>query len=501
MAGMPDFANKMKTIKDTAYIWMTVGAVMLSSCRKFLDIELPADKFAAEQAYQNDSSAGAVLSGILSSAASSPIYGSPNTYDALGFTSSLYTDDLTQIQTNPLALGNSTISLYYTNTLSSANGIQWTLLYRQIYACNLAIENIEKYKNRLASYDQWMGEALFLRAFSYFELINLYGNVPLALASDYNLNAKLPRSPKSEVYQQLIADLRQAEALLGNSYLDGRGNVSLNRVRPNRPAASALLARVYLYTGNDQQAEIQAAKVIGNTAQYQLDALNSVFLANSKETIWALAPQAPAAVRDYSLYDNGAPSIAANQSALALLLPAAMSQGLANSFETGDGRFDSWVTLRTTASSPLNGKFYFPAKYRSRTNGTEFNIILRLGEQYLIRAEARARQHNIAGAVADLNLLRSRARNRAIPGALPDYPVSMDQQACLSAILKERRVELFSEQAHRFYDLKRFGLIDAIMASYAPGKGGTWESYKQLWPIPANDLEFNPNLSQTPGYR
>lgn len=491
----------MKILKKQLLILIGItGSLMISSCKKFLDTSLPIDRLPAGEAYQNDSSAGAVLTGIIGTAASLPVYGSINSFDGLGFATSLYADDLTHIQSSPIIQSTALTGLYYSNTLSPQSALHWSLLYRQIYSCNLAIENLAANQHKLSKYDQWMGEALFMRAFSFFDLVNLYGDVPLALVSDYSVNNNLRRSPKAQVYVQMIQDLKQAESMLPRIYLSGTASPTSNRTRPNRAAATALLSRILLYVGDYTGAERHASSLIDQRSDYELAALNSVFLANSKETIWALAPQAGTAVRDFFLYNNGAPITLPTLAALSNLVPAAMSTGLVASFQPGDLRIDNWTLQRSTTTAPANGRFYFPNKYKSGTNGAEFNIILRLAEQYLIRAEARARTNNITGAVADLNLIRARARDTGIAGALPDYPTTLTLQGCLDAVLKERRVELFTEQGHRFYDIKRFGLIDGIMNVYAPLKGADWESFKQYWPIPANDIQFNPNLSQTPGY-
>ena len=491
----------MKSIKTQLLILISLtGCLILGSCKKILDIPLPTDRLPAEQAYENDKSAGAVLTGIISTAAGLPVYGSVNSFDGLGFATSLYADDLTHIQSAPVLQGTALTAQYYSNTLSGQSAVQWSLLYRQIYSCNLAIENLGANQTKLSNYNQWMGEALFMRAFSFFDLVNLYGDVPLALVSDYNVNNNLSRSPKAKVYAQIVQDLKQAESMLPMGYLSGTASPTNNRTRPNRAAASALLSRVLLYIGDYTGAEQHATSVIDQSADYQLSPLNSVFLANSKETIWALAPETSTAVRDFFLYNNGAPATLPTLSALSTFVPAAMSTELIASFQPGDLRMDNWTLLRSTTTSPANGRFYFPNKYKSRTNGAEFNIMLRLAEQYLIRAEARAKTNNIPGAVADLNVIRARARNTAIAGALADYPTTLTLQEFMDAVLQERRLELFTEQGHRFYDLKRLGLIDHIMNLYAPQKGASWSSFKQYWPIPANDIQFNPNLSQTPGY-
>src|SRR5690606_19066848 len=109
-------------------------------------------------------------------------------------------------------------------------------------------------------------------------------------------------------------------------------------------------------------------------------------------------------------------------------------------------------------------------------------------EQYLIRAEARAQLSNIAGAQADLNKIRIRA-------GLGETLAS-SQNELLTAILQERRFELFTEHGHRFFDLKRTGNLDNVLGS-KPG----WNTTDRLFPLPEKELLLNPNLlPQNPGY-
>ena len=123
-------------------------------------------------------------------------------------------------------------------------------------------------------------------------------------------------------------------------------------------------------------------------------------------------------------------------------------------------------------------------------------MVLRLGEQYLIRAEARAMLGNIGGAQADLNAIRNRA-------GLANYSGATDQTSLLSALLTERRHELLCEWGHRWFDLKRTHNIDAVMTSLMLIKSNgatTWQSYKQVYPIPIEALNSSPNLIQNNGY-
>ena len=152
-----------------------------------------------------------------------------------------------------------------------------------IYKSNAIIEGLssssgvsENLKNQL------MGEAKFVRAFCHFYLVNLWGDVPLILTTDYKTNNSILRTEKGQVYQQIIADLKDAQGLLANDYSFSDNQ----RIRANSAVATALLARVYLYKEDWANAEAEATAVINNTAQYNLEPnLANVFRTTSKEAI------------------------------------------------------------------------------------------------------------------------------------------------------------------------------------------------------------------------
>jgi hypothetical protein len=102
---------------------------------------------------------------------------------------------------------------------------------------------------------------------------------------------------------------------------------------------------------------------------------------------------------------------------------------------------------------------------------------------------------DLSGAIADINIIRSRA-------GLPNLSDTLSQEQLLKAILQERRVELFAEGGNRWFDIKRLAVIDEIMSTATPlkGQGTTWKSYQQLYPIPFSELQNDPNLKQNPGY-
>jgi len=252
-----------------------------------------------------------------------------------------------------------------------------------------------------------------------------------------------------------------------------------------------LLARVYLYTEHWQDAETEATKVIGNTALYTLITdPNNAFLKNNKEALWQLQP----VLNGYNSFDG---FVFIRTSVPDLFYePVSLRAAFLNNFELGDKRKTAWVDSITIDTDT----YYYPTKYDVKggdpgTAVTEYPTIMRLAEVYLIRAEARAQQNNVGGAQADLNVIRTRA-------GLANTSAS-DKVALLLAVEKERRIELFTEWGHRWFDLKRTGKIDAVMSMVAPLKGGgAWNTDMQLYPIPANEILLNPKLApQNPGYK
>ncbi len=361
----------------------------------------------------------------------------------------------------------------------------WGECYQLIFYANAVIEGVQEPVISPAVRNQLMGEALFLRAFLHHYLVSFYGMVPLVTTTHAATNNKAERAPQDTVYKQIIADLQQAQQLLGNDYYTPLWTVTPERVRPNKWAATAMLARVYLYTKQYALAEAEATKLINYTAAYNLVSLDSVFLKNNRESIWQL--QSIATGVDTW---EGAQRILTSRPDN--FKPVSMSHMLYNGFEVGDQRKIKW-TGRITA----DGRQYpFPHKYKvmsnNSSNKSEYLVVLRLAEQYLIRAEARAWQGDITGARADLDDIRRRA-------GLLDTRAN-DRNALLLAIEQERRVELFAEWGHRWLDLKRTGRIDAVMSVATAQKGGVWKSHQQWYPIMDTEIRANPNLKQTPGY-
>lgn len=447
-------------------------------CKKFLEIPPPKTDIETSNVFTNSTTANATVLAIYSKT----LYdrGLPYTLSML---TGLASDEL---KNNAVAVPD--IATFYNNNLNSLNGFlysdYWSQGYNFIYSANSIIDGV-KSSGQLSSElkNQLTGEAKFIRAFWYFNLVNLFGDVPLIISTDYALNASSSRTAVSEIYQQIIADLKEAKTLLHDNYIDVDGvTTTFERARPNKSVASALLSRVYLYTNDWPNAESEATGIINNSA-YRLVSIDSVFLKNNNETILAFQPNPGVSYstpEGYGYILNGTPATGSS------LNSATISPTLINAFESNDIRKTKWIGVYST--------YMFPYKYKvkSGTSLTEYSVVLRLAEQFLIRAEARAQQNKLAEGLQDVNKVRSRA-------GLTDTSTA-NKDVLLNIILHERQVEMFSEYGHRWFDLKRTGKIDQIMTSVAPQKGATWSSYKSLFPIPQKELDSDPNLKQNPGY-
>ncbi|MDR3712312.1 MAG: RagB/SusD family nutrient uptake outer membrane protein [Puia sp.] len=449
-------------------------------CRKFVQVSPPATILVESNVYSTPASAASVLTSIYDNMAQGGL--SEGIY-SISFLEGLQADELTNYSSDPV------LSQFYINALTSMpNAYFWTELYQEIYVANAAIEGVTGSTALSTSLKQQLiGEAEFMRAFLHFYAVNLYGSVPLVTTTNYLTNNTIKPSSSADVYAQIVSDLTDAQTKLSANFLAGDAQTTTTeRVRPTQWAAEALLARVYLYEGKWDSAEAQATTVINNSALFSLDSLSNSFLMNSTEAIWQLEAANPGynTLDGYDFILTGPPGSSVS--------PVAIDSFLLNSFEPGDERFSNWLGVDSSTGT----KYYYPFKYKSGNYGdpvTEYLMVFRLAEQYLIRAEARAHEGtNLSGAASDLNVIRTRA-------GLPNTSASL-QTDLLYAIYHERQVELFTEWGHRWFDLKRTARIDSVMGIVTPAKGGVWNSDWSLLPIPQSEILINSNLNQNPGY-
>ncbi len=254
----------MKNFKITLFGLMLL--LNLVGCDSFVDVETPNSQLTGVTVFEDRTTANAALIDIYSKLRDTGLLaGNAN---GSGVCLGLYADELTYY-------GNTddNTSFIFNNTMLATTPMAsqlWNESYHQIYCANAVIYGCQN-STGLSTTDknQFIGEATFIRALVHFYLMNLNGDVPYITTTDYEVNRLVSRMPTSEVYNNIIADLQQAIALLPVAYF------SPDRVRPNRSTASALLARVFLYNGNWAEASNAASAVLNNASE-PFDAVHKI---------------------------------------------------------------------------------------------------------------------------------------------------------------------------------------------------------------------------------
>lgn len=461
----------------TLYIGVIFVVSILSSCKKFVTLEdapglIPTQSIFADSASATSAVVGFYALYMEGTTITSSLNGRMTLFPGL------LSDELARTSSNGFE------TPFYQNALTAQSDDRaiWRNLYQYIYHMNACIEGVNASAGISGDLKlKLTAECKFWRAFCFFLLTNLYGDVPLTISTDYSVNNVLPRTEKSKVYELVQADLEYAVQNLPVTY------VSPGRKRPNKYAAMAFLSKIHLYLKQWQNAESLATTII-NSGIYSLESdLNRVFLSGSNEALLQLQP-----VRPGGETPEGNTFVPTSSTSRPTYI---LQNTLLNSFETNDLRRTNWVKKNTSGGVD----YYYPFKYKLRqaagTTPVENYMVLRLAEAYLIRAEARAEQGKLFGAgsaEADLNVIRNRA-------GLPNTTVATEP-ALKDAIAKERRNELFLEWGNRWFDLIRTNKVNDVMQVITPLKGGTWQTTDQLLPIRFSELQLNPFLTQNLGY-
>jgi starch-binding outer membrane protein, SusD/RagB family len=441
------------------------------SCESFIEVDPPKNEIVIDAVFESDASAYAALNGVYSMMMLEQSF----TYAGLEKCTGLASDELLNYSSDP------DNSQFFQNALSARNEELltnfWIAPYKYINNANAILEAIIRSESLSKNAkDELEGQAKFIRAFAYFYLVNLFGDIPYPTETDYNVTSKLPRTNANSVNDAIEQDLLDAANLLQEGYQSN----NFQRIYPSRLAAQALLARHYLMRGQWASAAAYATMVIENDLLHLQDDLNMVFTPASTETIWQLKPVIPGTYTQQAqlFILTTAPN---SYSRIVSLAPA-----MYNAFEAEDMRKGSWTAVYTEGGE----SWEYAYKYKSLggPDNPEYNVVLRLAELYLIRAEASAQLEQLSDALNDLNAIRARA---GLPLASQGT-----KEELLAAILDERRLEFFCEWGHRWLDLKRSGIIDNVLGSLK----ADWQSHDQLFPIPESERLLNNNLSQNPGY-
>ncbi|RAJ75482.1 SusD-like starch-binding protein associating with outer membrane [Chitinophaga dinghuensis] len=357
----------------------------------------------------------------------------------------------------------------------------WKAVYQGILRADRVITAVDAVKGDQAAKDLVKGQALVLRAMMHFDLVKVYAR-PYAQGNGSQLGVPIKlkfedtypqRNTVKEVYDQVILDLTTGRDLLKNADPSDKYHVNAN-------TATALLARVYLQKGDNANAAIESAKLIGG-GDYSLlpSSANFYNVPGSDEEIFTLR-----------FVDNE--SAGSDNIGQMYLKPGygdvRVSPDLYSTFDAADSRL---VYLGKMATETVNQKYTGQGGVAGATSPK----LVRLAEMYLIHAEA-VSTTDPATALNDLNEIRT---NRGLQPLVTVAPAAM-----LDSVLAESRRE-FMFEGHRYFDLLRNGkgvtrnMCGSSLEITAPCTIAP-DAYNLIYPIPQAEKNVNPGITQNTGY-
>jgi hypothetical protein len=463
-------------------LFLFIGITGLPSCKKFLEVEANAP-LTEDKIFSSDGAAQAAIVGVYARFVSGFSY----SYGYMSRYVPLYGDEL-----QPLSGASSDKPFYQLKITPSTTIVSevWAAAYGHIYQCNKIIEKVGNSPNISNTVKQsLLAEAKFLRGWIYFHLANLFGDLPFATTPDFWINEKLTRTPASEIYDHIIADLETSLPFLPVNYPVEKLTGSIP-VRATRYAAMHLLARLHIWRGNWNKAQWYCSSIL-ESGKFSLPNTSHTFSLTSPEIILAFQISSPFFNTAEGYYFG----VADNDQASAL----AMTASLASTFTSNDLRLRDWIK-----KVAIGGHDYFiPNKYKIYKSEElkEISIVFRLAEVYLLRAEANINLGQEQDARTDINAIRTRA-------GLPVLSDHWANDELLRALQEEKQREFFAEWGLRFIDLKRWPsrinathkdstLLDDVMRKEKPN---LWQHFRQVFPIPAGEIKQMPSIQQNDQY-
>ncbi len=486
---------------QTKHILLGILACSFAACSKFVDLS-PISDATTQNAYESASDAEAALVGAYD--------GFQQEYyiwDNINFNDVL-SDNYYSGGDNPELFAVDLLNITPVNSRLFNN---WSQIYTGISRANIILDKVPQITdpklNENNRKEQVLGEAAFLRAYNYYQLVKMWGGVPLVLepvtSADPSATNK-PRATEAEVYAQIIKDLEFALSRLPDKFSD---DASVNKARATKGAVNALLAKVYAQKQDrDYNKVLQYADaVISSPAGYQLINFNYLFDGshyNNDESIMEVQ------------FTGGAEANWGPQ----LILPPSVSGDSWRKFVTPSKdlvkAYDSeGDTVRKKATILFEnvswtdefwaiggGDVPFAWKWKSANGWASTNrqYIFRLADIILLKAEALNELGRVTEAATALNNVRARVTLK---------PTTATTQATMRlAIEKERRLEL-AQEGQRWDDLRRYGRAEAVMNGLQEIDLRTNQRVnynmtkdKELLPIPQLERDRNKQLSQNPGY-
>jgi len=459
-------------MKINTYIYALISAFLFIACSDdFIDKE-PFTQVSTSNLYQTQEDAEAVLISCYDGL-------QPDSY--YGFDMLVYGEVRSD---NCFAGGDNAANFQIDNFNINPTNAVITRSFSQMYS---AINRANTVLNRVAQMDDELfddgrkegilGEALFLRGLHYFNLVRLYGDVPLVITETTSLDPaelNVSRTSQEEVYNQIVLDLLDAQRLLPD--------VPVDPERAGKGAAEALLSKVYLTLEDYPNVDVWTEAVMrrGFGLQTRFDNLFNQENKFNNEVIFAvrylgdvegnvfpeLVLPTPEAAFDFIKFNKPTPNSI-------------------NQFVGSDNRAASSFVRRNGES------FIYKWRNGEAFQSADYTIVLRYADVLLMRAEALNQINRTGDAIALLNRVRTRA-------GLPNYGGQIDPASVDAAIFQERRLELMYE-GHRWFDLKRKGFA-TVAEALDTSKDISISEFELLLPIPQTELDRNPNLTQNPGY-
>lgn len=470
-------------MKKYILLSLSLSAVLsLSSCKKFLEEQSQTDVIPKNARDLNELLIGEAY----------------NTNGTISFDASLrlLDDDVTQD-----AFYNVTNNLFGAYTWQPETALEpdmmvgaqvWFMRYPRIMTCNLVLEYLPEMSGTTAEKENVEGQAYLLRAYNYFLLVNYYGKpytdalsdpeqdlgVPLILTGNLSLEGK-PRNTVAEVYRQILSDLEKGIPLMERS---GKNN---NPFRISHIGGYLLASRVHLYMGNWQKA-IEAASNVLSRKSALMDLASWGAAAQDTKTIISMQNQE-------AIWGHGQPQGVIVHDALSEENNYRLSDELLALFEPGDLRTSIYIRNKRSIKRP------------SLVVNARVAETFRVSEALLNRAEAYAQLNKLGQtaneqlALNDLNLLR---KKRFATASYQDLSITSPDDL-LQKCREERRRELFGEEQHRWFDLRRYGMPAFGHVVYESNAQSATYFLKERDPayllqIPQDVLQKNPKLIPNP---
>ena len=473
------------------YIYLTAVVLSLSGCKESFLALAPISSTSTATFYKTGNDMVIALNATYGSLQSSGQYGS---YYVV---SEIPSDDTTPVLSGSVT-DQDEFDKFYLRTTNPFLATRWNDGYRGIYRANAILDRIaavtmdENLKKRV------VGETKFLRALMYFNLVRVFGDVPLVLkettdpAEGYNFD----RAAVADVYAQIVKDLTEAEASLPDRY------TGVDVGRATKGAAKSLLGKVYLTRKQYAEAATKLKEVIDGAVYDLLPNYADVFKAankNHKESIFDIQYKKGSIGEGNGLPNTYAPENSGNS--VVQFGGGGNNRPTAdfvNAYEAGDLRQNASMATAYTNAQGVRVEYNYVRKYSDAptvSGDSEDNFpVLRYADVLLMYAEALNETAKPAEALPYLNRIRQRA-GLAAKGTL-------NQAEMRLAIEQERRMELAFE-GHRWFDLVRTGRAIPVLTAKAQAIGikASLTENNLVFAVPQSQIDINPSkIKQNPGY-